>query len=114
MGPWPSYFGVFTSAGSKEVPPPLGLQDLQGKGRMRKIGSSILGLCATSLAPSFQARDAAHNTAGPWMVEMKLVEDITGKMGFQKKGGKPCLLLVGTQLLLPVFLLYREKKHLKE
>lgn len=92
----------------------MGLRELQGKGRKRKVGSSILGLCATTLAPPFQARDAAHCTAGPWMVEMKLVEDITRKMGFQKKGEKTCLLSVGTQPLLPVFLLYRKKKHLKE
>lgn len=87
------------------MPPPLGLQELQRK--KRKMGSSILDMSATTLAPSFQARDAAHCTAGPWMVE-KLVEDITRKMGFQKRQEKPSPLSGHTTA--PVFFHSREKK----
>lgn len=91
------------------MPPPLGLQELQRK--KRKMGSSILDMSATTLAQSFQARDAAHCTAGPWMVE-KLVEDITRKMGFQKRQEKPSPLSGHTTAPASLIPLQREKKKL--
>lgn len=89
MGPWTSYFSVFTSAGSKEAKCLLhwDCKHCKGRGGRGRWDPPSWVLC-NNLGTILPGQRCCHYTSGLWRVEMELVEDISRKMGFQRKNRK--------------------------